>query len=115
VTYDMAFPIGHQNGIWEGTSAGKREGAAEGQDEGFDAGHSLGFDAGFTAGIEYRLFDGWYAEPHYALQFSRRSDALTASTLMAMNAPEPGSALLLMVGGAFALATVRRARVTAAA
>lgn len=115
VTYDKAFPIGHQLGIWEGTSAGKREGGSQGQDEGFDAGYSLGFDAGFTAGIEYRLFDGWYAEPRYALQYSRRSDALTASTLVAMNAPEPGTALLLAVGGAFALARVRRARFAAAA
>jgi hypothetical protein len=104
----MAYPIGQQLGIGEGTTAGKRDGREEGYDEGEDAGYDLGFDAGFTAGIEYRLFDGWYAEPRYALQYSRRSNAGTAASLLAMNAPEPTSALMLAVGGSLAFAARRR-------
>lgn len=107
-TYAIAYPIGHQLGVGEGTTAGKRDGLEEGYDEGKGAGYDLGFDAGFTAGIEYRLFDGWYSEPRYALQYSRRSNAGTAASLLAMNAPEPTSALLLAMGGIFASATRRR-------
>lgn len=108
-TYAQAYPIGHQLGIWEGTTTGKREGNKSGYDEGWDVGHDLGYDAGFYAGIEYHLF-GEYALPQYSLQYSRRGSAVATASLVAMNAPEPTSAMLLAVGGIFAAAIPRRMR-----
>jgi hypothetical protein len=109
VAYAKAFPIGHQLGIWEGTSAGKRQGREQGRDDGQDDGYDVGWDEGFYAGIDYRIF-GEYVRPKYSLQYTRRSNAAMATSLVAMNAPEPGAALLLAIGGAFTLATVRRSR-----
>ncbi|MGD9636742.1 MAG: hypothetical protein AB7G28_23200 [Pirellulales bacterium] len=97
-TYDQAYPIGHQLGIWEGTAAGNREGRKQGRDEGREAGHELGFGAGFYAGIEHRIF-GEFVQPKYTYQYARRSDPLARLTLVAMNAPEPTSALLFALGG----------------
>lgn len=106
-TYAQAYPIGHQLGIWEGTTAGKREGGEAGLKEGHDAGYSLGFDAGFGAGVSYRIF-GSFVMPEYSLHYSRRSTAAMAASLVAMNVPEPGGALLIAVGGVVAVATSRR-------
>lgn len=108
-TYALAYPIGHQLGIWDGTTAGMRDGGQSGYDEGWNAGHDLGHDAGFYAGIDYHLF-GDFVLPQYSLQYSRRGSAEMTASLVAMNAPEPTSALLLAVGSLFAAATSHRTR-----
>ena len=76
-----------------------------GCDDGWGAAYDGAFDAGFYARVDYHLY-GDFVEPKYALQFSRRSTALTSRNLAALNAPEPAS--LVLVGVAVAFGLLRR-------
>jgi hypothetical protein len=94
VAYAAGYKIGYRNGVGEGTSDGTRDGREQGYGDGWDEGYDGGFDEGFYAGVDYHLF-GEFVEPRYALQYTRRSNAFTAHTLLALHAPEPASVVLV--------------------
>ncbi len=105
--YAAAYPIGYVSGVWDGTRDGTRQGGEQGYDDGWDSGYGMGYDEGFVAGVDYHLF-GEFVRPKYVLEFTRRSDASTARTLLAVQAPEPGS--LVLVGLAVGAGMLGRGR-----
>jgi hypothetical protein len=92
--YAAAYPIGYVSGVWDGTRDGTRQGGEQGYDDGWDTGYDTGYDEGFVAGVDYHLF-GEFERPKYVLEFTRRSDASTRQTLLAVQAPEPASLVLV--------------------
>lgn len=107
VAYAAAFPIGHRKGVHEGTNSGTLEGGTQGRDDGWDDGYDGGFDEGFYAGVDYRLFGG-YVTPTYSFEYTPRSDAGAARMLMALNAPEPTSLVLVGAAGSVSVLATRR-------
>jgi hypothetical protein len=94
IAYANAYKVAFLDGVGAGTQDGTRAGSEEGYDAGWDKGYDGGFDAGFYAGIDFGLF-GEFFEPQYAFAYTRRSDASTAQTLLALHAPEPSSFFLI--------------------
>lgn len=107
--YAAAYAPAFKLGVWDGTREGTKQGRTDGYDEGFTTGYDAIYNEAFYAGIDYRLF-GEFSISKYSLDYSRRSNAFTRQALVAAQAPEPGSAVLAILGAVAMMGNSRRKR-----